>query len=77
MDRPMIFEKFDFIFHIELKAAKRHLSIEEIIVKQHATLKAMKVDPQEIKTILEGHQNQKVLLLLDGHDEYKRGNEGH
>ena len=64
-------QKFDFIFHIELKSAKRHLSIEELIIKQHTALRA---DPQEIKAIIEGHQNQKVLILLDGHDEYKRGN---
>ena len=67
-------QKFDFIFHIELKAAKKHMSIEELIIRQHAVLNAMKVDPQEIKAIIEGHQNQKVLLILDGHDEYKRGN---
>ena len=67
-------QKFDFIFHIELKAAKKHMSIEELIIKQHTALKAKKVDPQEIKAIIEGHQNQKVLLILDGHDEYKRGN---
>ena len=67
-------QKFDFIFHIELKAAKKHMSIEELIIRQHTVLNAMKVDPQEIKAIIEGHQNQKVLLILDGHDEYKRGN---
>ena len=67
-------QKFDFIFHIELKAAKKHMSIEELVIKQHTALNAMKVDPQEIRAIIEGNQNQKVLLLLDGHDEYKRGN---
>ena len=66
-------KKFDFVFHIALKHVKRNSgSIEDIIIAQHSRLKAKKVKPAEIRSILEGDTN-KVLLLLDGHDEYKTG----
>ena len=64
-------EKFQFIFHIALKHVKGNSSIENIIIAQHSGLKANKVQPAEIKSILEGEN--KVLLLIDGHDEYKTG----
>ena len=63
--------KFQFVFHIALKHVKDNSLIESIIIAQHRGLKANKVQPTEIKSILEG--NNKVLLLIDGHDEYKVG----
>ena len=45
-------------------------SMAEIIKSQH-NLK--KVSIKHIETILEGESNHKVLLLLDGYDEYRRG----
>ena len=66
-------QKFQFVFHISLKHVKSNASISEIIVAQHPGLKANKVKPSEIQSILEEDGNGKVLLLIDGHDEYKVG----
>ena len=68
-------EKFDFVFHIALKRVKDNSSIEYIILTEHRELESKKVKPEEIKMIVEGHKSfdGKVLLLLDGHDEYKPG----
>ena len=68
-------DKFRFIFHIALKHVKDNSSIEIIITAQHRGLKANKVQPTEIKSILEGEN--KVLLLIDRHDEYKTGRNKH
>ena len=66
-------KKFDFVFHIALKHVKKNSGfIEDIIIAQHNRLKAKKVKPSEIRSILEG-DTSKVLLLIDGHDEYKTG----
>ena len=64
-------EKFQFVFHITLRHVKDNSSIENVIIAQHSGLKANKVQPAEIKSILEGEN--KVLLLIDRHDEYKTG----
>ena len=45
-------------------------SLPQIIKSQH---NLRKVKPEHIESILEGETNHKVLLLLDGYDEYKRG----
>ena len=64
---------FDFVFHISLKHVKKGTnSIEEIIVSQHCRLEAMEINPLEIRNILQTNEHR-VLLLLDGHDEYKTG----
>ena len=69
----MELKKFQFVFHISLKHVKNNASISEIIVAQHPGLKANKVKPTEIQSILEEDENGKVLLLIDGHDEYRIG----
>ena len=67
-------KKFDFVFHIALRYVKKGSgSIEEIIVAQHPNLKRKKVKAWEVRTILEDDSCGKVLLLIDGHDEYKTG----
>ena len=67
-------QKFQFVFHVSLKFVKDDIPLENIIVAQHKGLKAKKVGPSEIKTILESESERgKVLLLLDGHDEYRTG----
>ena len=66
-------EQFDFVFHIALKLVKDNSSVEDIIMKQHSGLKAGNVTENEIKSILKGDGKNKVLLLIDGHDEYKTG----
>ena len=65
-------KKFDFVFHISLKHVKNNSPIENIIIAQHNGLKAKDngVTQAEIRLIL---TEQKVLLLLDGYDEFKAG----
>ena len=65
-------KKFDFVFHIALKFVKGNDPTENIIITEHSGLKANEVSPTEIKSILED-EHHKVLLLIDGHDEYKTG----
>ena len=50
---------------------KKGPSLIEIIKKQHDGLK--RVANEYIKSILEGETTHKVLLMLDGYDEYKPG----
>ena len=45
-------------------------SLTQIIKSQH---NLRKVSTEHIESILEGETNHKVLLLLDGYDEYRRG----
>ena len=66
-------KKFHFVFHISLKLVKDNTPIEDIILTQHKGLKANKVKPTEVKSILERDAGCKVLLLIDGHDEFKVG----
>ena len=66
-------KRLDFIFHISLKHVRDNSSIENIIILQHSGLSSNKVTAAEIKAILENGTKGKVLIILDGHDEYKRG----
>ena len=67
-------QKFQFVFHVSLKFVKNDIPLENIIISQHKGLKAKRVEPSEIKSILESDgKKNKVLLLLDGHDEYRTG----
>ena len=67
--------KFQFVFHIALKRVKDNTPIETIIIGQHSGLEANKVKPEAIRAILDAKKycKGKVLLLLDGYDEYKPG----
>ena len=67
--------KFDFVFHVALKDICSSQSIEQIIVKQHKGLTGNDVQPDEIKKLLDVQARQNILILLDGHDEYKRNNQ--
>ena len=62
---------FDFVFTVRLKYVVKHLSLPELIVKQHEKLKSQHVS--KIRAILESKTKHKVALLLDGYDEYNRG----
>ena len=66
-------KKFQFVFHISLKHVKDNSPIENIIIAQNIGLKANAVTPGEIREILKPKSNSPVLLLADGHDEYKTG----
>ena len=63
------------MFPVSLKVVKRNDPIEKIIIRQRKGLndRARNVQPEEIGSILRGQTKQKVLLLFDGHDEYKPG----
>ena len=62
---------FHLVFLIRLKYVKRGQSLIEIIRKQHGGLKQF--TNEYIESILEGETNHRVLLMLDGYDEYNPG----
>ena len=66
-------DEFLFTFHITLKQVMHNIPVENIIVEQHCELKANKVTPEEIRNILEGCSRGQILLVMDGHDEYRPG----
>ena len=66
-------QNIGFIFHVALNDVHFDEDIENIIVEQHKGLKGNGVQPAEIKTILRGPSSQRVVIIYDGHDEYKRG----
>ena len=65
-------KQFHFTFHISLNRVKDNSPIENIIIAQHSGLKVNGVTPEEVRSVLDS-DNSKVLLLIDGHDEYKTG----
>lgn len=66
-------QPFEFVFFVALKKVKDNRSVEQIVLDQHPALKLHKVQLGEITSILNGHteNNVQVLLLIDGYDEYK------
>ncbi len=64
---------FDFVFHVALRYVEQGQTLEEAIVMQHQEHTSRKVPSSEIRSILEGPYGSKVLLLLDGYDEYEHG----
>ena len=66
-------DNFDFVFHITLKDVSHKKTLAEIIIEQHCFLFGNDVSPEEIKTIIKGHTNQKILFIIDGYDEYQPG----
>ena len=63
--------RFDFVFLLRLRDIDKQSSLAKLIVAQHGKLKSE--DAAKIKDILEGKTSHRVLLLLDGYDEYKPG----
>ena len=68
-DNPV--NRFDFVFFLRLRYIDKSSTLEQLIVAQHGKLKPE--DTANIAAILEGKTNHRVLLLLDGYDEYKPG----
>ena len=64
---------FDFVFAIKLNLVNKTLSVAEIIKLQHDRFQAMDVSLDHIESIVKGITKHKVLLLVDGYDEYTRG----
>ena len=61
--------KFDFVFLIQLRYVDKDNSLAEVIKLQHDKLGEVSTD--NISAIISGKSQHKVLLLLDGYDEYK------
>ena len=66
-DNPV--NRFDFVFLLRLRYVNQASTLSKLIVAQHGKLK--QEDTAKIESILEGKTNHRVLLLLDGYDEYK------
>ncbi len=66
-------KEFDFMFHVALNSVKRGESLEYLILEQHKGLGRQNVDAADITKILKGEEQCKVLLMLDGYDEYTPG----
>ena len=62
---------FDFVFLVPLRNAKRNCSLIDVIIAEHEQL--IKSDTNLIMSVLNGQTNHKILLLLDGYDEYTPG----
>ncbi len=66
-------KQFDLVFHIALKLIKTGDIIEDVVLKQHNGLNRQNISPADVAKIIKGETQQKVLLMLDGHDEYTPG----
>ena len=62
---------FDFVFLIPLRNVDRNCSLTDIVISEHEQLRNS--DTDILTSILNGETNYKVLLLLDGYDEYTPG----
>ena len=63
-------DQFEYVFFIELRYVDDNSSLERIIIKQHGL---QGVKEHELSSVLRDEASGKVLLLLDGYDEYKKG----
>ncbi len=66
-------KQFDFVFHIALRFVKKNETLEEVILKQHKGLSRRNVSSAAIAKIINGEEHKRVLLMLDGYDEYTPG----
>ena len=66
-----ILNRFDFLFLLRLRYANKTSTLAELIVSQHESLD--KDDIKHIEAILKGKTNHRLLLIMDGYDEYKPG----
>ena len=65
--------RFDCVFLVLMREIKNNISLEAIILEQHAELKANHVREEHIRSIVQGPDSSRVLLILDGYDEYCKG----
>ena len=66
-------KNFDFVWTLRLRNIDKTSSLAQLIKTHHPKLKSKDIPVDHIKAILEGQTNHKVLLLIDGFDEYKTG----
>ena len=62
---------FDFVFIIRLRKVDTNTSLAKVIIDQHEELDVE--DTDYVEALLSRKVKQKVLLLLDGYDEYTAG----
>ena len=62
---------FDFVFVVWLRYVDKVSSLPELIVAQHDKLDSD--DINHLNYLVKGRTKHKVLLLMDGYDEYKPG----
>ena len=62
---------YDHMFHVDLNSVQKDETIEDMIIQQHKELNDNNVQAGDIKAILEGKNEQKVLLLFDGDNTYR------
>ncbi len=70
--RPEL-QQFQFVFLVLLRHVGENEPLEQIIIDQHGRLKTENVSQSEMKVILNGGTNGKILLIFDGYDEYTKG----
>ena len=63
--------RFDFVFLLRLVYVNKTSSLAELIVAPHEKLEHG--DIKHIEAILKGKTKHKILLIMDGYDEYKPG----
>ena len=63
--------QLDFVFIVRLRYANKSSTLVDLITSQHDKLNHH--DVQALISILNGRTNHKVLLLMDGYDEYEPG----
>ncbi len=69
-----LLHKFSCTFLLQLRHVSSDNRLEDEIIKQHTRLKTRNISPTHIRALLEeGDTDGKVLLLIDGYDEYKVG----
>ena len=61
---------FDFVFLVPLRNVDENCSLSQLVVDEHDLGKE---DVEVVASILNGKTKHKVLLLLDGYDEYTPG----
>ncbi len=64
---------YHYTFLIQLRHIETSQSIGEAIIAQHKKLKVKRIKPLHLQAILEGETDERVLLLIDGYDEYEKG----
>ena len=69
-DAPHMVKSFDLIFLVRLRNVRSNDILETIIAEQHELFKEQE---KQLKSILDGTIKYKVLLCLDGYDEYAPG----
>ena len=64
---------FDLVFLIRLRFVRKNQSLVDVIKHQHTRIKPGCVSSGYINAVLENKTDTRVLLMLDGYDEYTPG----